>query len=82
MVMLSSLIRVMKHRAPQPKEIEQSVEWRRERLERAGFGNRLAQQLASDRRIDLHAVLELIDRECPPDLAARIVAPLEDESER
>jgi hypothetical protein len=35
-------------------------------------------RLASDDRIDLHALLELIDRGCPPELAARIMAPLTD----
>jgi hypothetical protein len=34
--------------------------------------------LANDRRFDLHAVLELVDRGCPPELAARILAPLND----
>jgi hypothetical protein len=37
--------------------------------------------LANDRRIDLHAVLELIDRGCPPGLAARILTPIEDDEE-
>jgi hypothetical protein len=27
--------------------------------------------------MDLHALLELVDRGCPPALAARILAPLE-----
>jgi hypothetical protein len=35
----------------------------------------LAEALAHDRRIDLHAMLELVDRGCPPILAARILAP-------
>ena len=51
--------------------------WRRERLIATGFGSELAEELASDRRVDLHAVLELIDRGCPPELAARILAPLD-----
>lgn len=53
------------------------VAWRRCRLERAGFPAQLADALASDLRIDLHAVLELLDRGCPPALAARILAPLD-----
>jgi hypothetical protein len=36
----------------------------------------LAQQLAATPDIDLHALLELVDRGCPPALAARILAPL------
>ena len=54
------------------------VEWRRERLLAAGFGSDLAGRLAADCGIDLHALFELIDRGCPPELAARIVAPLDE----
>lgn len=53
--------------------------WRSARLRRAGFDAPLARRLAADTRIDLHAMLELLDRGCPPDLAARILAPLDDE---
>ena len=38
--------------------------------------------LAEDSRVDLHAVFGLIDRGCRPDLAARILAPLDGESGR
>jgi hypothetical protein len=54
------------------------VGWRRGRLVAAGFAPDLAARLAGDCRIDLHAVLELVDRGCPPPLAARILAPLDD----
>jgi hypothetical protein len=54
------------------------VEWRRERLLEAGIAPEAAANLAWDCRIDLHALLELIDRGCPPDLAARILAPLDE----
>ena len=53
------------------------VEWRRGRLITAGCAPGLAVRLAEDSEIDLHAVLELLDRGCPPELAARIVAPLD-----
>ena len=43
---------------------------------RAGFDASLADELAGDARVELHDLLELVDRGCPPDLAARIVAPL------
>ena len=56
------------------------IAWRRRRLERAGFEQPMAETLAADRRIDLHAVLDLIDRGCPPHVAARILAPLDDEA--
>ncbi len=52
-------------------------EWRRGRLEAAGFAPALARALAREPRIDLHALLELVDRGCPPHLAARILAPLD-----
>ena len=51
--------------------------WRRRRLMIAGFDARLAQQLAGDDAIDLHELLVLCDRGCPPELAARIVAPID-----
>jgi hypothetical protein len=54
------------------------AEWRRERLIAAGFAADLAVRLAEDCTIDLHAVLELVDRGCRPALAARIFAPLDD----
>ena len=51
--------------------------WRTTRLEEAGFTPDLAASLAGDCAYDLHAVLGLVDRGCPPDLAARILAPLD-----
>jgi hypothetical protein len=54
------------------------AEWRRERLLAAGFAADLAGRLAADCATDLHAVLELVDRGCPPALAARILAPIDD----
>ena len=57
-------------------EIEQVVAWRRKVLERAGFELAAAEELARDNRVDLHDVLNLVDRGCPPELAARILAPL------
>jgi hypothetical protein len=50
--------------------------WRRNVLIRAGFNPQLADELAADARIDLHDLLDLVDRGCPPELAARILAPL------
>ncbi len=54
------------------------AQWRRQRLREAGFPARLAADLAADCTVDLHAVLDLVDRGCPPVLAARILAPLDD----
>ena len=49
--------------------------WRRDQLARAGFALPDARRLARDARYDLHALLE---RGCPPDLAVRILAPLDE----
>lgn len=53
--------------------------WRIEHLLAAGCSPRLAGALAADSRYDLHALLDLVDRGCPPELAARILAPLDDQ---
>lgn len=53
------------------------VAWRRDRLAAAGFDARLAGTLARDRGVDLHALIELTERGCPPETAARILAPLD-----
>jgi hypothetical protein len=50
--------------------------WRRDVLIRAGFDADLAGELAGDARIDLHDLLQLVNRGCPPGLSARILAPL------
>ena len=55
------------------------VRWRRERLTESGFPLRVASRLAEDARYDLHALIELVERGCRPELAVRIVAPLDDE---
>jgi hypothetical protein len=49
--------------------------WRVCWLLESGFSRELATAIAST-DIDLHALLELVDRGCPPELAARILAPL------
>lgn len=52
------------------------MEWRERMLTSAGFDDALAIRLAGERDVDLHALLELVDRGCSPPLAARILAPL------
>jgi hypothetical protein len=52
--------------------------WRRRQLLDSGFPPALARCLAHDRGYDLHALIELVERGCPPALAVRILAPLED----
>lgn len=53
------------------------VAWRRRCLLGAGFPAGPARELAGDDRVDIHALLELTDRGCPPLLAIRILAPLD-----
>ena len=56
------------------------VRWRREQLVRTGFPLPLAVRLAKDARYDLHALIELAERGCRPELAVRIVSPDDEES--
>lgn len=53
------------------------LRWRLEQLIDSGFPPSVAAHLAEDGRYDLHALIELVERGCPPELAARIVAPLD-----
>ena len=62
-------------------EAGEVVSWRRRQLTSAGFSLPLAARLARDARWDLHALIELVERGCPPTLAARILAPLDEEPE-
>jgi len=55
------------------------VGWRRTRLRKAGFDKRLAEELSRACAVDLHALIGLAERGCPPPLAARIMAPLDHE---
>jgi hypothetical protein len=60
-------------------EAKDVVLWRQRQLREAGFDDALASTLAHDCRLDLHALIELVERGCPPELAARILAPFGDE---
>jgi hypothetical protein len=51
--------------------------WRAERLRQAGFSEPLANHVAHQSDVDIHALLELVDRGCRPDVAVRILAPLD-----
>jgi hypothetical protein len=54
------------------------VRWREDRLLQSGFAPRTARHLAHDWRYDLHALIELVERGCDPELAIRILAPLDE----
>ena len=55
------------------------VAWRHAQLVRSGFREEAAASVAEDDRYDLHRLIELVDRGCPPELALRILAPLEED---
>jgi hypothetical protein len=54
------------------------IAWRRKQLLAAGFPPGIAERLEADGRYDLHALIGLVERGCPPVLATRILAPLEE----
>jgi hypothetical protein len=69
-------------RQPEPScDPRRVLAWRIDRLREVGCSVSLAEAIARDRRHDLHALLELVDQGCPPELAARITAPLDDHRE-
>jgi hypothetical protein len=51
--------------------------WRSHCLRSAGFERVAADRLASDEAFDVHGLLQLVDRGCSPELAERILAPLD-----
>jgi len=66
-----------------PAELTGSVNyrvaaWRQARLLTAGFDAQVAFDFAHHDAVDLHELLDLVDGGCPPGLAARIRAPLDD----
>jgi hypothetical protein len=56
------------------------LRWRRGQLAQAGFPLPLAARLARDPGYDLHMLIELAEQGCSPELAIRILAPLEPEA--
>jgi hypothetical protein len=64
------------HRPPKRRVAPEIRAWRTGVLRHAGFEHGLARRLAADADVDLHDLLELVDAGCPPELAARILAPL------
>lgn len=61
----------------QPLDSDEVIAWRREQLVHSGFPPPMALRLAADRDYDLHALIELAERGCQPELSVRILAPLE-----
>lgn len=67
----------MQLKLPETKTAHELVRWRRQQLVEAGFGLPLANSLAHDPHYDLHALIELVEQGCPPELAVRILAPFD-----
>jgi len=63
----------------QQYEGDEVFAWRHSQLVRSGFPEPLAGRVAHDDRYDLHQLIDLVDRGCPPEIAFRILAPLEDD---
>jgi hypothetical protein len=53
------------------------VNWRQLELEQCGFPRPLAARVARDERYVLHDLIELVRQGCEPELAVRILSPLE-----
>ena len=70
----------MRTRTTDERAAHDVVRWRRDQMTRSGFPLPLASRLATDPRYDLHALIELVECGCQPDLAVRILAPLEEET--
>ena len=60
-------------------ETPEVVSWRRDQLVHAGFALPVAARLARDPRYDLHALIALVERGCSPELAVRILVPLDED---
>jgi hypothetical protein len=57
----------------QETESERIQRWRAEELERAGYAEPDAAELAGRGDVDLHLAVELLERGCPPSTALRIL---------
>jgi hypothetical protein len=53
------------------------VNWRQLELEQCGFPPSLAPHVARDERYDLRQLVALVQQGCSPELAVRILSPLE-----
>lgn len=61
------------------QSVDEAIAWRHRNLVEAGFDEQMAGIIAVEPGLDMHALLQLIDRGCPPELAVRILAPLRGE---
>ena len=70
----------MQTKTTSTQTFDEVVRWRCEQLVESGFPLPLAVAIARDGHYDLHALIELVERGCEPNLAARILAPVAGES--
>jgi hypothetical protein len=56
-----------------PTEQEQVEAWRAEALERAGYPEAAAAEIAMRHDVDLHRAVELLEQGCSPELALKIL---------
>lgn len=61
-----------------PDQGQQLVDWRRQYLAGVGVDPELASTVAADLRWDLNALVRLLERGCSEQLAARILAPVDE----
>ena len=61
----------------QQRDSQAVVNWRRRELIHRGFPRPLAARVARDERYDLHELIELVQQGCAPELAVRILSPLD-----
>jgi hypothetical protein len=66
--------------AAERREARSVIAWRERLLRGAGFPGGLAKRVAGDRAYDVHGLIDLAERGCPPELAVRILAPIEERS--
>ena len=62
----------------QRDETAMTVRWRRDQLVACGVPGRMAVGLARNPTCDVHQMIDLVERGCPPHLAVRILAPLDE----
>ncbi len=56
-----------------PNDVERVVEWRRLKLERAGYEPEAAGEIAKRLDVDLHRAIDLLGSGCPEETAVRIL---------
>jgi hypothetical protein len=64
-------------------DVDPHIAWRARYLREAGVDRATAQRVAYDAAFDLHTLVDLgdlVDRGCAPELAVRIVAPLDSDA--